>query len=778
MKQISSTPRGLRTSVWTLAAALLLLSVAPAAAQVGKFRRIATFPVFLNTDIDQETVSEIITTTPDDMTIVYTDAEVGAIGFVDITDPADPQPDGVVDVGGEPTSVVVLRDYALAGVNTSESFTSPSGELVVIDIDSRRIVRRIELGGQPDSVAASPNNRYVAVVLENERNEDACTGGARDGLEVSEEECEESGGRLGFPGQTPPGELVIVDIIGRGPAAWETRTVSLTGVPDLFPGDPEPEFVDINSANQAVITLQENNHIVVVDLPSGAIAEEFSAGTLDLEDIDVEEEDVINLDGMLEDVRREPDALKWISRAEIATADEGDLVGGSRSFTIFNVFTGGVRYTSGNTLEHVAVRLGHYPESRSENKGVEPEGVEYALFGSRRLLFVSSERGSFVAVFEVPPIGDPELLQVLPGGLGPEGLKAIPSRNLFVSASEEDDRDETFRAAITIYELLPGDATYPTIQSANGSDRLPIPWSALSALASDPFDPSYAYTVEDSYYDESSIFRIDMTQSPPTIVDEITLVDGDGEPLDYDPEGIAVRSDGSFLIASEGRRSCSEIGVCDEVTRRNLIVMADEFGNVMREISLPAAVNDIQRNNGFEGVAVTGSGDSEYIWVAFQREWNLVDPPRWTRIGRYHVASGEWDFYYYPLSAPTSPNGGWIGLSEITAVGGDRFVVIERDNQAGADARFKRLYSFSVDGVTPLAHEDLPTDPTAEDFPALTKTLVRDVLPDLESDNGFAIEKVEGFMMYDGDGWIITDNDGVDDSSGETQFINVGPIVP
>ena len=34
--------------------------------------------------------------------------------------------------------------------------------------------------------------------------------------------------------------------------------------------------------------------------------------------------------------------------------------------------------------------------------------------------------------------GDPELLQVLPSGVGPEGFVAIPSRNLFVTANEVD----------------------------------------------------------------------------------------------------------------------------------------------------------------------------------------------------------------------------------------------------------------------------------------------------------------------------------------------------
>jgi hypothetical protein len=39
---------------------------------------------------------------------------------------------------------------------------------------------------------------------------------------------------------------------------------------------------------------------------------------------------------------------------------------------------------------------------------------------------------------------------------------------------------------------------------------------------------------------------------------------------------------------------------------------------------------------------------------------------------------------------PASPNGGWVGLSEIVAVDATTFAVIERDNQGGPDAVIKQ----------------------------------------------------------------------------------------
>lgn len=53
--------------------------------------------------------------------------------------------------------------------------------------------------------------------------------------------------------------------------------MELTGLADFVPEDPEPEFVSINSRNQVVVTLQENNHIVVVDLASGSVVTDFTA---------------------------------------------------------------------------------------------------------------------------------------------------------------------------------------------------------------------------------------------------------------------------------------------------------------------------------------------------------------------------------------------------------------------------------------------------------------------------------------------------------------------
>jgi hypothetical protein len=203
----------------------------------------------------------------------------------------------------------------------------------------------------------------------------------------------------------------------------------------------------------------------------------------------------------------------------------------------------------------------------------------------------------------------------------------------------------------------------------------------------------------------------------------------------------------------------------------NWLFKTNASGEILKVVSLPADTNARQSRFGLEGIASVGSGADEVLFVCFQREWKN-DPKNHVRIGRYATATGDWSFFYYPINAVESPNGGWVGLSEIVSTGPDQFLVVERDNQAGPDARIKKIYSFSTAGLTPLPEVPFGTAPA---FPVVAKSPVSDLLPALQAPNGLVIEKVEGLaVLADGQSVIVTDNDGVDDSSGETQLIKLG----
>lgn len=204
------------------------------------FNRVSTFAVCNQVGASCEsadtTAAEIVAASIDGMTLIYSNSPKGEVGFVDISDVKAPKALGALAMGGEPTSVTVLGTQALVAVNTRTDFVNVSGKLVVVDIATRKEVASIALPGQPDSVAVSKDGKYVAVVIENERDEDVNKGA--------------------LP-QLPAGSLVIVDVAGAA-STWKTRVVSLTGLDGmLYPTDPEPEYVDINEANVAVVTLQK-----------------------------------------------------------------------------------------------------------------------------------------------------------------------------------------------------------------------------------------------------------------------------------------------------------------------------------------------------------------------------------------------------------------------------------------------------------------------------------------------------------------------------------------
>ena len=122
----------------------------------------------------------------------------------------------------------------------------------------------------------------------------------------------------------------------------------------------------------------------------------------------------------------------------------GKLVGfGGRGFSIHNN-KGEVIYDSGNLTEEIANELGYYPDGRSDDKGTEPETVEYFSLGKkknkRHFIAVALERcynngdedelGTIVPIFEVVDLdaadNDDRVSHVAtlqsPESLSPEGL--------------------------------------------------------------------------------------------------------------------------------------------------------------------------------------------------------------------------------------------------------------------------------------------------------------------------------------------------------------------
>lgn len=253
------------------------------------------------------------------------------------------------------------------------------------------------------------------------------------------------------------------------------------------------------------------------------------------------------------------------------------------------------------------------------------------------------------------------------------------------------------------------------------------------------------------------IYTIDAADSPATITGVVTVTGGAYGEAGHDLEGIAVAPEGGFWLASEGRPTDG---------RRNLLIRVGADGAVMEEVTLPDGVEDGARDNGYEGVAIGPVGGETRVVAAIQRDWE-GDPEDHAKLAVFDPESDDWGFVHYPMDAPSSPRGGWVGLSEIVHVGDGRFALIERDNQPGGHSTFKAVTVVDLSAVTPAPAGDTP--------PVVAKTTAIDLLPLLRDTNGWIGDKPEGLALAaDGTLWLVTDNDGVDDASGETRFRTIG----
>ena len=197
----------------------------------------------------------------------------------------------------------------------------------------------MELGGQPDSVAVSPDGTFVAIAIENERNED-----------INDEKFHNFQGFCGnvnlADNSVTKADLVVFSTIA--------------------PNDPEPEFVDINNLGEIVVSIQENNWMAVIDR-NGKVISEFDAGLVTLEGVDNKKDGELKMVDTIENVRREPDAVKWIDNDHFATANEGDykhestgssknvvvVVDGQSLIKMVRWYTSQVRHMKEHSLQQV-----------------------------------------------------------------------------------------------------------------------------------------------------------------------------------------------------------------------------------------------------------------------------------------------------------------------------------------------------------------------------------------------------------------------------------------
>ena len=434
---------------------------------------------------------ETLAVTADGMTALYTDPDKQVVGVVDLSDPRAPRLVHEIELPGEPTSVAIGARHP-AGV-----FGTDAAVVVVIEHPATeadqpstregrlypiwlreprgrgegwapRIAENswVPLGEQPDSLQflAGVRHHFAVVAMENEPLLPDGPDGPPELLPGNVSDHSRAGRILTVtydPDITSKHDIRALPL--------PTERLAEAGL--LFPEDPQPEKVATHGSF-AAITLQENNGVVVYDLSTfwePELVSVFSTGIAASRRTDLSPDgEVVFTDVYPDEVGkrfpapvdgagrplpgglRMPDGIAFSpDGAALLTADEGDLpYSGGRGWSIWSL-AGELLWSDAGELERAARARGLFPEHRAADRGIEIEGVATARLGGRDCAFLASERGSFLAVYDISDLRAPVLLDLLPTGVAPESIVVLPERRLVIASAEVDGR-------LTVFGVAPG----------------------------------------------------------------------------------------------------------------------------------------------------------------------------------------------------------------------------------------------------------------------------------------------------------------------------------
>jgi hypothetical protein len=233
-----------------------------------------------------------------------------------------------------------------------------------------------------------------------------------------------------------------------------------------------------------------------------------------------------------------------------------------------------------------------------------------------------------------------------------------------------------------------------------------------------------------------------------------------------DPEGLRQSRDGMIWVSDEYGPAIA--GFDSAGRRRRTIPVPEMF---LADPSFTgdedSATRGRQDNRGMEGLAISADG---------RRLIGLMQGPllqdgaldaegertgRHCRLLEVDLATGATRQFVYVLEDPK------LGLNEILSMGGDEYLVIERDGKEGKKAVVKRLYKIDLSEATDVsAVEALPATDLPPDVRPVKKSLFLDLLDPRFGLAGPSIpSKVEGLTfgpdLPDGRRTLLvaTDND-------------------
>jgi DNA-binding beta-propeller fold protein YncE len=377
------------------------------------------------------------------------------------------------------------------------------GDIVILKTSTLEQVKKITVGAMPDMVTFSPDGNYILSANEGEPN-DEYTVDPKGTVSIINIKDSYSVKTLDFSAFESQKATLLA-------GGFRIYGHNATFAQDI---EPEYIAISSDS-KKAYVTLQENNGVAEVDLVSGTILKLNPLGTRDISMVenafDVSDKDSkIALATWPIKAYYLPDAISFFSTggtSYIALANEGDTrawkgydeearvkslkldpikfpnaatlqldanlgrltvskafgdtdgdgdydelyATGGRSLSILNASTGALVANIGKDLEQHVIDAGKYDDERSDNKGVEVEGVTIGIVNGRTLAFIGMERVDLVAVYDVTVPSKPTFVQLFPVGDAPEGLLFVDQKNspngksLLIVSSEGDGTVKFFQ---------------------------------------------------------------------------------------------------------------------------------------------------------------------------------------------------------------------------------------------------------------------------------------------------------------------------------------------
>lgn len=224
--------------------------------------------------------AEIAAHDPGTQRLLVVNARAAQIDVIDIANPAAPvlRPELALDMTpyGAVANSVAVRGGLIAVAVEAEDKTQP-GKVVFFD-RNLQFISAVEVGAQPDMLTFTPDGMTVLTANEGEPNSDYTVDpeGSVSIINVANGAAQatvQTAGFGAFNGQTR-------EALFNGTGSGSKPAVRVYGPDATVAQDFEPEYITVSyDSKTAWVTLQENNALAIIDIPSATVTAVQGLGT-------------------------------------------------------------------------------------------------------------------------------------------------------------------------------------------------------------------------------------------------------------------------------------------------------------------------------------------------------------------------------------------------------------------------------------------------------------------------------------------------------------------